>query len=119
YEHSYPHCWRCDSPLLYYALESWFIRTTAVKEAMLLNNQQVNWHPDTIKDGRFGKFLEGMVDWNISRSRYWGTPLNVWECPSCNHQEAPKSIAELAALTGSNLAELELHKPYVDEVTFP
>ena len=119
YEHSYPHCWRCDSPLLYYALESWFIRTTAVKEAMLSNNQQVNWYPDTIKDGRFGKFLEGMVDWNISRSRYWGTPLNVWECPSCNKQEAPKSIEELAALTRSNLSDLELHKPYVDKVTFP
>ncbi|TRZ36301.1 isoleucine--tRNA ligase [Niallia circulans] len=119
YEHSYPHCWRCDSPLLYYALESWFIQTTAVKEAMIANNQQVNWYPDHIKDGRFGNFLEQLVDWNISRSRYWGTPLNVWECPACKKQTAPKSIADLANLTDSNLGELELHKPYVDKVTFP
>ncbi|MED4054331.1 isoleucine--tRNA ligase [Niallia taxi] len=119
YEHSYPHCWRCDSPLLYYALESWFIQTTAVKEAMIANNQQVNWYPDHIKDGRFGNFLEQMVDWNISRSRYWGTPLNVWECPACKKQTAPKSIADLENLTDSNLDELELHKPYVDNITFP
>ena len=117
YEHSYPHCWRCDSPLLYYAGESWFIRTTAIKETFLKNNNAVTWHPDHMKHGRFGKFLENMVDWNISRKRYWGTPLNVWQCESCDHQFAPKSIDELRRNSMEETAEnLELHKPYVDEV---
>ncbi|MGF9965872.1 isoleucine--tRNA ligase [Bacillus rhizoplanae] len=117
YEHSYPHCWRCDSPLLYYANESWFIRTTALKEEFLQNNNEVTWHPDHIQHGRFGNFLENMVDWNISRKRYWGTPLNVWECEGCNHQFSPKSIEELRNYATSAVDEnIELHKPYVDEV---
>ncbi|MBJ8029586.1 isoleucine--tRNA ligase [Bacillus cereus group sp. N21] len=117
YEHSYPHCWRCDSPLLYYAGESWFIRTTEIKETFLKNNDAVTWYPDHMKHGRFGKFLENMVDWNISRKRYWGTPLNVWECKNCDHQFAPKSIDELRKHSVGHTAEnLELHKPYVDEV---
>ncbi|WP_410982383.1 isoleucine--tRNA ligase [Bacillus cereus] len=117
YEHSYPHCWRCDSPLLYYAGESWFIRTTEIKETFLQNNDAVTWYPDHMKHGRFGKFLENMVDWNISRKRYWGTPLNVWECENCDHQFAPKSIDELRKHSARQIDEnLELHKPYVDEV---
>ncbi|MDC2867029.1 isoleucine--tRNA ligase [Bacillus sp. BP-3] len=117
YEHSYPHCWRCDSPLLYYANESWFIRTTALKEQFLQNNNEVTWHPEHIQHGRFGNFLENMVDWNISRKRYWGTPLNVWECEACYHQFAPKSIEELRKYAIGMVDEkIELHKPYVDEV---
>jgi isoleucyl-tRNA synthetase len=117
YEHNYPHCWRCDSALLYYANESWFIKTTALKEQFIKNNEEVTWHPGHIKHGRFGNFLEQMVDWNISRKRYWGTPLNVWQCESCSHEVAPKSIAELKQLSVESLQEdVELHKPYVDEV---
>lgn len=116
YEHSYPHCWRCDSPLLYYANESWFIQTTALKEQFIQNNEGVTWYPEHIKHGRFGNFLEQMVDWNISRKRYWGTPLNVWECAACNHEYAPKSIEELKQHSLHPLEEIELHKPYVDQV---
>lgn len=117
YEHSYPHCWRCDSPLLYYANESWFIRMTALKEQLLRNNEEVRWYPDHIKHGRFGNFLEQIVDWNISRKRYWGTPLNVWQCEECKHQHAPKSIEELRSLAAHPVPEdIELHKPYVDDV---
>jgi len=116
YEHSYPHCWRCDSPLLYYANESWFIKTTALKEQFIKNNAEVTWHPDHIKNGRFGNFLEQMVDWNISRKRYWGTPLNIWECSTCDHQVAPKSIKELINLSVEPIYSFELHKPFVDQV---
>ncbi|MGZ9585084.1 isoleucine--tRNA ligase [Paenibacillus marinisediminis] len=117
YEHSYPFCWRCKSPLLYYATESWFIKTTAVKDQLIANNNQVNWYPAHIREGRFGNFLEDLVDWNISRNRYWGTPLNVWECTSCKGQYAPDSHADLRARSVEPIAEdLELHKPYVDEV---
>lgn len=116
YEHSYPHCWRCDSPLLYYANESWFIQTTALKKQFLQNNEGVTWYPEHIKHGRFGNFLEQMVDWNISRKRYWGTPLNIWECEECNHEIAPKSIEELKKHSLHSLDEVELHKPYVDHV---
>ncbi|MBS7531286.1 isoleucine--tRNA ligase [Hazenella sp. IB182353] len=117
YEHSYPFCWRCKSPLLYYAMESWFINTTAVKEQLISNNNTVNWYPDHIREGRFGKFLEDLVDWNISRNRYWGTPLNVWECTSCEAAYAPHSHADLREKAIHPVAEdLELHKPYVDEV---
>lgn len=117
YEHSYPHCWRCDSPLIYYAMEGWFIKTTEIKDTIIRNNQSVNWHPDHMKDGRFGKFLENMVDWNIGRNRYWGTPLNVWICQSCDYQYAPKSIQDLKDNAKSIISdELDLHKPYVDEL---
>lgn len=116
YEHSYPHCWRCDSPLLYYASESWFIKTTALKDQFLRNNEGVTWHPEHIKHGRFGNFLEQMVDWNISRKRYWGTPLNIWECEECKHEIAPKSIEELKLLSIQPFDDIELHKPYVDNI---
>ncbi|HWL22489.1 MAG TPA: isoleucine--tRNA ligase, partial [Ureibacillus sp.] len=117
YEHSYPHCWRCDSPLLYYATDSWFIGMTSIKEKMLENNATVNWYPDHIKNGRFGNFLENLMDWNISRNRYWGTPLNVWICSNCHHEEAPGSIQELQTLAITTLSsDIELHKPYIDEV---
>lgn len=116
YEHSYPHCWRCDSPLLYYATESWFIKTTALKANFISENQTVNWYPDHIKDGRFGNFLESLVDWNISRRRYWGTPLNVWVCSSCGAEAAPKSMKELKERAMEALSEIELHKPYVDSI---
>ncbi|MFI8685953.1 isoleucine--tRNA ligase [Rossellomorea sp. NPDC077527] len=117
YEHSYPHCWRCDSPLIYYAMEGWFIKTTAMKDTIIKNNQSVEWYPDHMKEGRFGKFLENMVDWNLGRNRYWGTPLNVWVCGGCDHQFVPGSVAELKEYAISGWSDnLELHKPYVDEV---
>jgi isoleucyl-tRNA synthetase len=117
HEHSYPHCWRCDSPLLYYANESWFIQTTAVKGQFIQNNEEITWYPDHIKHGRFGNFLENMVDWNISRNRYWGTPLNIWQCQECAYQYSPKSIEELKLHASPSIGEtIELHKPYVDEV---
>ncbi|WJE16046.1 isoleucine--tRNA ligase [Halobacillus sp. ACCC02827] len=116
YEHSYPHCWRCDSPLLYYAIESWFIKTTEMKDKFLENNQQVEWHPEHIKDGRFGNFLENMVDWNIGRNRFWGTPLPIWICNSCDHQYAPNSQADLQEKAIGDIGDVELHKPYVDRV---
>ncbi|WP_026906725.1 isoleucine--tRNA ligase [Paucisalibacillus globulus] len=118
YEHSYPHCWRCDSALIYYAMEGWFIKTTEMKDTIIQNNETVQWHPEHMKHGRFGNFLENMVDWNIGRNRYWGTPLNVWICESCDHQFTPKSIQDLInQAKGSVPHNLELHKPYVDEVT--
>lgn len=117
YEHSYPHCWRCDSPLLYYATDSWFIKMSSLKEQLLENNEQVTWYPAHIKHGRFGNFLENVVDWNISRNRYWGTPLNVWICAECHHEEVPNSIAALKELAKEPINEnLELHKPYIDQV---
>ncbi|MEN2768893.1 isoleucine--tRNA ligase [Ornithinibacillus xuwenensis] len=119
YEHSYPHCWRCDSPLLYYAMEGWFIKTTAVKENMQSNNQEVDWFPSHMRDGRFGNFLENMVDWNIGRNRYWGTPLNVWVCKDCGKEKSPKSLKELSELSVEAVSEsIELHKPYVDNIKF-
>ncbi|OXM82742.1 isoleucine--tRNA ligase [Paenibacillus rigui] len=117
YEHSYPFCWRCKSPLLYYAMESWFIQTTAVKEQLIANNSRVDWYPGHIREGRFGKFLEDLVDWNISRNRYWGTPLNLWICGDCGAEAAPGSRQELFdRAVGPVAPDLELHKPYVDEV---
>ncbi len=117
YQHSYPHCWRCDSPLLYYAMEGWFIKTIAVKENMQSNNQAVQWFPSHMQEGRFGNFLDNMVDWNIGRNRYWGTPLNVWICQDCGKEKAPHSINELREFAIEEWpADIELHKPYVDKV---
>ncbi|MCR8644632.1 isoleucine--tRNA ligase [Paenibacillus sp. N1-5-1-14] len=117
YEHSYPFCWRCKSPLLYYAMESWFIRTTAVKEQLIKNNSQIDWYPGHLREGRFGKFLEELVDWNISRNRYWGTPLNIWLCQDCDSQYAPGSRQDLYDKSIGPLDEsLDLHKPFVDDV---
>lgn len=117
YEHSYPFCWRCKSPLLYYATESWFIETTAVKDQLIANNNGVDWYPGHIREGRFGKFLEDLVDWNISRNRYWGTPLNVWVCETTGKEYAPESIADLRARAVGDVPEdIELHKPYVDDI---
>ncbi|WP_425466159.1 isoleucine--tRNA ligase [Paenibacillus methanolicus] len=117
YEHSYPFCWRCKTPLIYYATESWFIKTTAVRDQLIANNNTVDWYPGHLREGRFGKFLEDLVDWNISRNRYWGTPLNVWVCESCGQEHAPNSRADLAARSVHPISEdIELHKPYVDEV---
>ncbi len=117
FEHSYPHCWRCDTPLIYYARESWFIKMTAVKENLLKNNSQINWIPPTIGTGRFGDWLEHVQDWGISRNRYWGTPLNIWEC-SCGHQHSVGSIEELKSLSKNCPDDIELHRPYIDNVTF-
>ena len=118
FEHEYPHCWRCDKPLIYYARESWYIRETAVKDDLIRNNNTVNWIPESIGKGRFGNWLENIQDWAISRNRYWGTPLNIWEC-SCGHQECIGSREELAERSGNDAAKtVELHRPYIDEITF-
>ncbi len=118
FEHDYPFCWRCDTPLIYYARESWFIRMTAVRDDLVRNNQTVNWIPQSIGEGRFGNWLENIQDWGVSRNRYWGTPLNVWECAACGHQEAVGSREELERLSGNPEARtVELHRPYIDAVT--
>ena len=117
FEHSYPHCWRCDTPLIYYARESWYIKMTAVKDDLIRNNNTINWIPESIGKGRFGDWLTNVQDWAISRNRYWGTPLNIWEC-SCGHQECIGSRAELAERSGNpEEAKVELHRPYIDAVT--
>ena len=117
FEHSYPHCWRCDTPLIYYARESWFIKMTAVKDDLIRNNNTINWIPESIGKGRFGDWLENVQDWGISRNRYWGTPLNVWEC-ECGHMESIGSRQELFERSGDEKAKtVELHRPYIDEIT--
>ncbi len=116
FEHSYPHCWRCDTPLIYYARESWFIKMTAVKEDLIRNNNTINWIPESIGKGRFGDWLENVQDWGISRNRYWGTPLNIWEC-ECGHQHSIGSIEELKSMSKNCPEKIELHRPFIDEVT--
>jgi len=118
FEHSYPHCWRCDTPLIYYARESWFIKMTAVRDDLVRNNETVNWIPQSIGKGRFGNWLENIQDWGVSRNRYWGTPLNIWECEDCGHQEAIGSRQQLKEMSGNEKAlTVELHRPYIDEIT--
>ena len=116
FEHSYPHCWRCDTPLIYYARESWFIKMTAVKNDLIANNNTINWIPESIGKGRFGDWLENVQDWGISRNRYWGTPLNIWEC-ECGCQHSIGSIEELKSMSDNCPDEIELHRPYIDNVT--
>ena len=116
FEHSYPHCWRCDTPLIYYARESWFIQMTAVKEDLIRNNNTINWIPESIGKGRFGDWLENVQDWGISRNRYWGTPLNIWEC-ECGCQHSIGSIEELKSMSDNCPDDIELHRPYIDSVT--
>ena len=116
FEHSYPHCWRCGTPLIYYARDSWFIQMTAVKEDLIRNNNTINWIPESIGKGRFGDWLENVQDWGISRNRYWGTPLNIWEC-SCGHRHSIGSIAELKEMSSNCPENIELHRPFIDAVT--
>jgi isoleucyl-tRNA synthetase len=118
YTHSYPHCWRCDTPLIYYALPSWYIRTTEVKDALLRENAATDWHPATIKTGRYGDWLENNIDWALSRNRYWGTPLPIWRCEEA-HLTVVGSLAELGRLAGTDLSALDPHRPFVDDVALP
>ena len=118
FEHDYPFCWRCDTPLIYYARESWFIKMTAVRDDLVRNNKTVNWIPESIGEGRFGNWLENIQDWGVSRNRYWGTPLNIWECAECGHQESVGSREELEKLSENPKAKtVEFHRPYIDEIT--
>ena len=119
YEHTYPFCWRCDTPLLYYARPTWYIRTSQLKDRLVALNENINWYPEYIKHGRFGNWLENNIDWALGRERYWGTPLPVWECEACHHQLCVGSLSELSELAGQDLSDLDLHRPYVDQVHIP
>ena len=116
FEHSYPFCWRCDTPLIYYARDTWFIKMTEVKDDLIKNNKTINWIPKTIGEGRFGSWLENVQDWGISRNRYWGTPLNIWEC-ECGHRHSIGSIEELKSMSNNCPDDIELHRPFIDDVT--
>ena len=116
YTHTYPFCWRCGTPLLYYARESWYIRTSAYRDRLVSLNNTINWVPEHVKEGRFGNWLSNNIDWALSRERYWGTPLPIWECESCKHREGIGAVQELSEKAGRDLSELDLHRPYVDEV---
>ncbi len=118
YVHTYPFCWRCATPLLYYARPTWYIRTSALKDRLVALNENINWYPEYIKNGRFGNWLENNVDWALGRERYWGTPLPVWECDSCHHQVCVGSVEEMSAYAGRDLSDVDLHRPYVDQVHF-
>jgi isoleucyl-tRNA synthetase len=118
YEHTYPFCWRCDTPLLYYARPTWYIRTSELKDRLVALNENINWYPGYIKNGRFGNWLENNIDWALGRERYWGTPLPVWECENCHQQVCVGSVQELSERAGKDLSDLELHRPYVDNVHF-
>jgi len=118
YEHSYPHCWRCHTALIYYAQPSWYIRTTSIKDELIRENNQTDWHPETIKTGRYGDWLNNNIDWALSRNRYWGTPLPIWRCED-KHEVCVNSLAELGALAGQKLSNLDPHRPFVDDIRFP
>lgn len=118
YTHTYPFCWRCRTPLLYYAREAWYVRTSKFRDKLVELNKSIYWVPDHLRDGRFGNWLENNIDWALSRERYWGTPLPVWECESCNHQHCIGAVEELSQLTGSDLSSMDLHRPHVDNVHF-